>query len=485
MVNESKLFGTVVADTVSEDVLATVTTSLEGMKDELKLAVSESMKSITNTIQEDIMKLTKLKEEAAATVKQDEGDRVVLSVGVDSKPLVNPTKHIEDYMESFLSPEEAKELTDHLTKISYTKKNGRKVASFGEQYHYPGAPSNTKEIPAAFTKLIDKIHATDGFKDAAINQVVINEYAGSGSHLPEHSDDEPEIRTNSLIFGITVGSTMPLIFRDKCGGQEEELVPANGSLYTMKQESQYYWSHRIDTPTEDVVLRHSITLRSIGANHKNSLVILGDSNTKHLKFGTGEKGTFGYLVPGKRVETFHLRQIDPSVCLGYQKVLIHCGINDLRDKSPGRLPTDPHPCDVEQHLSVLTEKIEEVRSLCPYATILVSPILPTKSLNLNQRALQFNALLMDHMNRDPKYKGLQLLDLNEFVDRSGVLREELGCWDSQKKCYNTRDILHLGRQGVRTLANVIRKSLLTKKFRSQRSYSDSVTLRGSSVYVEI
>ena len=478
-VNESKLFGTVVADTISQDVLGTVTTSLDDMKSELKLTVSESLKVITDAFKEDIGKLTKLQEEAVSSQKQDRGDRDVLQVEADTKPVVNPTKHIEGYKQTFLTEEESKELTDHLSKISYTKKNGRKVASFGEQYQYPGAPSNTKEIPAPIKKLVDKIQATDVFKDVAINQIVINEYSGNESYLPEHSDDEPEIRTNSLILGVTLGSTMPIVFRDKCGGQEKHLEAVNGSLYAMSQESQYYWSHRIDKATEDNVLRHSITLRSVGQNYKNSLIILGDSNTKYLKFGAGEKGTFGYMVPGKRVETFHIRQIDPSNCIGYQKVLIHCGINDIRDKSPGRDPSDPHPCDMEGHLAVLSKKIGEVKELCPYATILVSPILPTKSYNLNQRALQFNSLLFDHMNKDPKYRGLQTLDLNEFVDRSGTLREELGCWDSERKCYNTRDILHLGRQGVRTLANVIRNTVLSKKFRMQRSFSDVVDKRGT------
>ena len=51
--------------------------------------------------------------------------------------------------------------------------------------------------------------------------------------------------------------------------------------------------------------RYSITFRSVG---KNSTIIIGDSNTKHLKFSTGqhrEKGTFEYHMPGERVETFH------------------------------------------------------------------------------------------------------------------------------------------------------------------------------------
>ena len=71
--------------------------------------------------------------------------------------------------------------------------------------------------------------------------------------------------------------------------------------------------------------RYSITFRSVGKNFKNSTIIIGDSNTKHLKFSTGkhrEKGTFGYNMPGERVETFHISQIDERErkCLGYQNI---------------------------------------------------------------------------------------------------------------------------------------------------------------------
>ena len=46
-------------------------------------------------------------------------------------------------------------------------------------------------------------------------------------------------------------------------------------------------------------VRISVTVRSVGDNFNNSSVILGDSNTKHLKFSTGErveKGTFVYTL---------------------------------------------------------------------------------------------------------------------------------------------------------------------------------------------
>ena len=82
------------------------------------------------------------------------------------------------------------------------------------------------------------------------------------------------------------------------------------SLYAMSMESQHYWSHRLDGEDDGDEgpgnIRYSLTFRSVGQECKNSLIILGDSNTKHLKFSSGKKneqGTFGFLLPGPGPDT--------------------------------------------------------------------------------------------------------------------------------------------------------------------------------------
>ena len=106
-------------------------------------------------------------------------------------------------------------------------------------------------------------------------------------------------------------------------------------LTVMSQESQFYWTHQIPkdgSNDANTFLRFSITFRTVGANYINSTVILGDSNTKHLKSSEGKSkdvGKFGYVLPGKRVETFHPRDIEPKQLLGYRNAIIHCGSNDV------------------------------------------------------------------------------------------------------------------------------------------------------------
>ena len=51
------------------------------------------------------------------------------------------------------------------------------------------------------------------------------------------------------------------------------------------------------------------------------------------------------------------KNIDASICIGYQNALLHCSTNDLRDKSPGREAEDPELTDMEAHSAHLLQKL--------------------------------------------------------------------------------------------------------------------------------
>lgn len=490
--NECQLMGTVISDTVAERLAEEVSHSI----------VPEFQLSVDNLVTSRIREMAKLIEfqgkELSAGMKELKSlkDRLLLlnqgsvsqteskcfsgSLSQESNstfPLtVNPTNHIEDFTENFLNLEEITCLKNELDSDAlYTKVNGRQVASFGSQYKYSGSSGqNTPTIPPFLQRIIDKIHGNELYADANINQVVVNRYSGK-THLPEHSDNEASIRPESHVFTVSVGEMVPIIFRDKVSGREETISPNDGSLYVMSKSSQHYWTHCMEEIDLGDGVRISITFRSVGDNYKNSTIILGDSNTKHLKFSSGakgEKGTFGYKIPGKRVETFHIGNIDPSNCIGYKNVVVHCGINDLRDSSPGRLETDPEPTDIAAHFQKLAEKVSAIKVLCPYASVHVSPVLPTRNLKLNQRVVAFNQMLFDFVANDKRGEGVKCLNFNQFLDaNTGVLRDDLRVWDTQAGCYSRRDILHLGRVGVRLLAGCVREIIFDNHITS-RSYSN-------------
>ena len=486
--NDNLLMGTVIADAVCEQVRDDVSNSI---LPEFQLSVdnlvkvrfkelSNSVEAHVKSIKQDIENLSTLKEQLLETTSnisaQPSGH--ITSTAHSHTLDENPTNHIEDYKESFLTANEVDELNEALGAMSFAIVNGRDVASFGEAYDYTGAPRvNSPEIPSCLTAIINKIHEQPQYNDEKINQVVVNKYTGS-THLPEHSDDEATIRPHSHILTVTLGQALPIIFKDKVCQREITLEPTEGSLYAMSMESQHHWSHRIEPVELPNNTRFSITFRSVGKNFRNSTIILGDSNTKHLKFSSGqrgEKGTFGYNMPGERVETFHIQQIDERKCMGYRNVIVHCGVNDIRDNSPGRQDSDPQPTDVEAHFNNLATKISAIKTHCPYASIVVNPLLPTKNQGLNKRILRFNSLIFEYLANDERGEGVRSTNLSGFVDEErGVLREEYGVWDTRTNAYSKRDILHLGRVGIRLLANVVRDSVQTKLVTS-RSYSSTLT----------
>ena len=489
--NENQLFGTATADAICEKVSENISNNLlpefqlsmdNLIKSRLK-EISGKVDDQFKMIRDNISELTVLKEQILTTDSGDLGHSSNESEYPNESQIPpkldkNPTNHIEDYQENFLSIDEITELNAMLGTLTFSQINGRGVASYGEEYHYNGAPrAVASEMPNSLKAIIAKIHDDPQYKDEKINQVVINKYTGT-THLPEHSDNEATIRPNSHIITLTPGEVLPIVFKDKVSQNEHKLEPANGSLFAMSMASQHHWSHRIDQADLLNTTRYSITLRSVGKNYKNSTIIIGDSNTKHLKFSSGqhkERGTFGYNMPGERIETFHIKQIEERKCLGYRNIVIHCGINDIRDNSPGRTENDPEPTDVKSHFELLARKVSLIKQMCPLSSIVVNPLLPTKNQRLNQRVLEFNALLFEFLANDVRGEGVRSSNLSAFVDEQwGVLREEYGVWDTRSNSYNKRDILHLGRQGIRLLAKTIRENVFTKLVTS-RSYSSTLT----------
>ena len=92
---------------------------------------------------------------------------------------------------------------------------------------------------------------------------------------------------------------------------------------------------------------------------KNSILILGDSNTRHIRLSKAYD-----LV---RVPTLLIPDIDPGQCKGYGRVWIHCGINNLRFNRCNRYS------DVIDVFKIFMNKLGEIRNMCPNTKIYVSP----------------------------------------------------------------------------------------------------------------
>ena len=214
--------------------------------------------------------------------------------------------------------------------LDFKTENGHGVCSFGATYKYNKSKSDEPDpIPEPIKTLIGQLSAE--FPDAAnINQVLVNKLDGPDSYLPTHSDDEHSIAPGSAIYTISLGSSSKIKLTNMHTGEQRILSVRNRSLYVMSRKSQVLWSHGIEKCADFLGVRYSITMRTVGNRFYRSTIVQGDSNTKHLKFGQG-KGTFGFNMPGEAVYTPVIANIDPWACVGYKNIIIHCGVNDIKN----------------------------------------------------------------------------------------------------------------------------------------------------------
>ena len=360
--------------------------------------------------------------------------------GLISEPMPCTSSYLDEFIDDSTSEELIGFLDSHKATFDSSSENGHSVISFGQPYVYHGAKASSplsSSFPEPITKLANLIK--DKYPDSVINQCLVNRYTDQNAFLPEHSDDEKSIVHGSNIFTVSIGDTCDVTFRKKDGTNEEVVKPIKGkSMYVMSRISQAQWSHRIDTSPTTRSLRYSITFRYVSKNGSEATIIQGDSNTRHLKFGSG-KGTFGDRLPGKRLLKYTIDTIEPEACIGYKNVVIHCGINDIRRPQ----------ADVRDCATRLIAKLDKISRVCKSSTkIIVSPILPTKSQHLNERAMLFNHLLFDYVNRvNPR---IGCLDFNNFLDsETGLLANQYGSFRDRS------DAIHLGSSGIFTLSRII------------------------------
>ena len=374
----------------------------------------------------------------------------------------NPTTHIQNYVDGYITADQESELLKFLGKQTFGDVKSRHVIDYGSEYKYTGSPANkgaSSPIPDIFSSVIEKI--TGDYPGCDINQCTVNRYLPA-SHLPEHSDNERTIKPESNIFTVSLGASRDIIFKDITTRSEKVVTTAGCSMYAMSQPSQSMWTHRMEADASGVEdIRYSLTFRCVGSNYANSCIVLGDSNTKHLSFGTG-RGNFGWALPGKRVNTPHIHDIDPTSCLGYQVIVLHVGINDMRNHSIGRVPEDPAPHDVHAHIHNLMNKITAIEKLCPKSRIIVACILPTKSVELNNRAGQFNGLMREYVMAHKQQ--IKIIDANNFCNQHNMLDGRLAVYD------RPGDQVHLGYLGIRLLCRNIKAGVLTRHV-DHRGYS--------------
>ena len=165
----------------------------------------------------------------------------------------------------------------------------------------------------------------------------------------------------------------------------------------------------------------------------NTVLIIGDSNTKYVNINS----------PSVRIPTFIIEDIDPKKCIGYYKILIHVGINNLKTRNC----RDRN--DVIKHHNLFVHKLHLIRQYYPQ-------ILPTGIDALNERAIMFNRMLFSRAN------WFDSMNFGDFCGHDGKLSKRFRCYS------NGRNNIHLGIVGIQVLISKIKHAF---SFRDNRSYA--------------
>ena len=323
--------------------------------------------------------------------------------------------------------------------LEFRTVGNRKCVYFGARpYEYKQSEGLVRHEAAPFPesgKLRDVLdNMCEKITDSDFNldnfTCLITLYDDNSSHLPYHSDDENCIRTDSIIYTVSLGDSRSVHFRTKDRSQFRSCVPNNGSVYCMSRQSQEFWEHSvpksrkpvkpqprvsltlrylIDTPVKSLATPQPLPLpqpnlepgvpcprtklgsspspipRHAHAPHSpipKRVLFLTDSI--HAKFN--EKNFEHDIVCDKRL-CFRLRDITQfEKNFGeYDIILFSCGVNDLLK--------DGH--SAFSLISVMGPKLESYSKLYPNTCFIYNSILITDDSVLNREIDGFNSFIFN------------------------------------------------------------------------------------------
>ena len=390
---------------------------------------------------------------------------------LERRVLSCPEEPFERYQEDYLSTDELDSLEDLLgylkSSADYVPEKGHSVKLYGEPYNYTGCRSSvTDPIPEELRKIIDKLSADLSLSDRP-NSVLINYYPESSrlqfndSYLAMHSDDESSILPDSKILTLSIGASRKVVFQSKHSGSEvqtTELTTNNNSLYVMTRTSQNWFKHGVPAPdAEDFDERFSVTFRSLRHQYKRSMLVVGDSNTKEIQFGSGS-GKVGKSFPGKRIKASKVANIDPSSCTGYANVFLMCGTNDMRcDNIKSK-------SDIQAVVDQLKDKLSEIKQLCPSTKLFVIPVMPSRIRQMNANIELYNELV-DHMLM-VNFPDIWFEGIYSFLDHQDMLSAKLT---------RENDKIHLNVKGISKLVTYMKSCVFNReKYESSNFMSTSI-----------
>ena len=181
-------------------------------------------------------------------------------------------KGFVEYYSNFFTSSEANELFDLINNETEWKREKlrmygkemlipRDTAWYGDKsYVYSGIENNPLKWTQTLLEIKDKI---ENKIKSPLNSLLINRYKNGNDKVGWHSDDEPELSSDSPIASLTLGQERDFQFRMKgVTGENITVKPESGSVLIMHPPLQEYWEHSIpprkghNNPRINLTFRH-------------------------------------------------------------------------------------------------------------------------------------------------------------------------------------------------------------------------------------
>ena len=259
----------------------------------------------------------------------------------------------------------------------------RDVCHFGRyKYRYKGGNHDPAPFPPAIEKFLEEIFKLKSHEPGVEASVMVSRYTDQDNYCPSHSDNEWTIGPKSEILTVSFGDLRDMEF-ERIGDPDTKVtlpLPAN-SLLSFSRASQEKWRHAIPKSAVPTGPRYSLVVRFDAPYNLNSTLIIGDSNTKQINFGDGPN-CLGKWVPGERIQASRISDIPaPDNIAPYRNIIIHTGVNDVNRSNPK---------PAEELGNELKQKVVAINRAYPRTKIFLSPALPTRSYELNNKIVKFN-----------------------------------------------------------------------------------------------
>ena len=370
----------------------------------------------------------------------------------DSNKLCSLYTH---YLPNFVTESDKSSLSSLLDNVadnfkcikSRNSTSSRDVLYFGDfTYKYGATIHQPRETPDAIKSVIEAI--TEKFPDANINSCLATRYSTGSNSRPSHQDNEPFIDPNSDIFTVSLGCKRQMKFATVNTSSSVSLDLEDCSLLMFSRSSQESWAHEI-SQDDSTTCRYSLTFRTLAPFFANSTAIIGDSNTEKLNFGSGPMH-FGRWMPGERIPAGRIHKIpNPSEIKPYRNIVIHCGINDLREFNHKPIPV---------LANALEDKCIAFNVAYPRMKIHLSLLLPTKDSNLNRMANELNSYIIEISQ---KYRNISVISHTNLMDDYGNLDVSYARRFSRGG-KPIVDAVHLGSVGIKLFCKNIKNCIVKR-----------------------